>query len=140
MCDLLRKSSIEKIKGYKIVARKLKGKRYFSISMGFKYPLDGHIPIARKQRKICTDFSNQILSKGSSSYRKNMIGRTSAFLNLYDLSKSNHIKRWRKDFKNEYILVIVQVEISGDIMEGYYGSCKAVGGRHIRFIEEIQLG
>ena len=139
MCELMTVSAKEKIEGYKVVAKKLKGKRYFSIAMGFKYPLDGHIPIVRKQRRICGDFSDNIISSLSMAYRKNMIGRTSIFLDVDEiLTKDNTITRWKRGgILNGYKLAIVRVVVSGDIMEGYYGSCKVAAGRSIHFMEEV---
>ncbi len=137
MCNLLTNSVEEKIQGYKVVARKPRGKRYYSIAMGFKYPLDGHIPVVRRQRKICADFAEDITSKRAFGYRKSMIGRTSVFLSLDELSKSIQFRRWKSDFKNKYKLIIVRVVVSGDTMEGFYGKCKVAAGRYIHFMEEV---
>ena len=139
MCDLSKVSTEKKIKGFKIVARKPNGKRYYSIAIGFKYPLDGHIPVARDQHKICTRFRDGILSKNSELRRKNMLGRTTIFLDLEDARKDYnfHINKETEG----YILTIVYAEISIDIMEGYYNARdfypKVAAGRHIHFIEEV---
>jgi len=141
MCDLTAPVEI-KIEGYKIVAKKLKGKRYFSITIGFKYPLDGHIPIARKQHRICSNFVRDILSKTSRAYRENMTGRTAVFLSLVAASRGHHSLVLGGYVKKGYKLVIVRSEVSVDVMEGTYftgfGNCKVAAGRHINFIEEIE--
>ena len=139
MCNLLRASTKKKIQGYKVVARKLKGKRYYSIAMGFKYPLDGHIPIVRKQSRISSDFADNILTKESVGYKDNMVGRTAVFLEITVLLSGDgneRIRRWKSTLKKGYELVIVLVEISEDLMIGMYGKWGVVAGRHIRFIEE----
>jgi len=135
MCDLLYSSTKEKIKGYKIVAKKLKGKRYYSIAMGFKYPLDGHVPVARKQRLIYLDFTNNIISKTSLSYKENMVGRTAIFRNLTEALERYFF--WVCCVKEGYKLAIVRSEVSIDVMEGNYGSREVAAGRHIRFIKEL---
>ena len=138
MCELRTISSRVKIQGYKVVAKKPKGKRYYSIAMGFRYPLDGHIPIVRRQRKICGDFAEDITSKNAFGYRDNMVGRTSVFLRLNELSKSDQLKRWKeRGIRSGYKLIIVRVVVSGDTMEGYYGDCKIAAGRYIHFMEEV---
>ena len=138
MCDLLTKSAEEKIEGYKIVAKKLKGKRYFSIAMGFQYPLDGHIPIVKKQRRISKDFTD-ILSKTSGVYKDNMIGRTAVFLNFSEVHREFY--SLRDSIKEGYKLAIIRSEVSVDVMEGLYRSnsevCQIAAGRRIHFIEEL---
>ena len=142
MCELFRVSTKEKIEGYKIVVKKLKGERYFSPAMGFKYPLDGHVPVVRKQRRICSDFIGDIVSKISGPYREEMVGRTAIFLNPNDALE---VAR-RNDIKEGYRLVVVRVEVSEDVMLGTYltglisisKNCEVAAGRHIRFIKEIE--
>lgn len=137
MCDLSTTISEEKMIGYKVVAKRPNGKRYFSIAMGFKYPLDGHVPVVRKQHLICVDFVDDIISKMSVTYRKNMVGRTSIFLSLADVRR--RILSWRRYVKEGYKLVIVTAEVSVDVMVGLYGPCSysVAAGRHIRFIDEV---
>jgi len=141
MCNLLRVATKEKIKGYKIVAKKLKGKRYFSIAIGFKYPLDGHIPIARKQQRISLRFVKDIISKDSALHKEDMVGRTTIYLDASDAYQEiQHLRS--RGIKAGYRLVIVWAEVSIDLMEGTYGSSDSVdrdvvAGRHIRFIEEM---
>lgn len=134
MCDLSRPSAREKVGGFKIAARKPNGKRYFSISMGFKYPLDGHIPIAKKQNQIYTDFVTNIISKSNIAYRDHMVGRTTIFLYFHDAQ--NQYCYWKNRVREGYILVIVQSEVSVDVMLGSYGPHEVAAGRHIRFIGE----
>ena len=133
----------KKIEGYKIVAKKLKGKRYFSTAIGFKYPLDGHVPIARKQRRICSNFSRKILSKTSRGYKVNMIGRTAIFLSLVAASKGHYNIVQGGYVEKGYKLVIVRSEVSADVMKGTYfmglGECRVAAGRHIHFIEEVEV-
>jgi len=136
MCDLSKFSARETIRGFKIVARKLKGKRYFSVAMGFKYPLDGHIPVVKKQRRISSRFLTNIISELSSAYRKNMIGRTSIYTNLADLREDYSLVK-RCDTEKGYEVVITRVEITRDIMLGSYAGTRVAAGRHISFIEEV---
>jgi len=126
-----------KVKGYKVVAKKLRGKRYYSISMGFKYSLDGHVPVVRRQHRICSDFMGDIILKDSGPYREAMIGRTAIFLNHENASQVAQ----RRDVKSGYKLVVVQSEVSEDVMKGIYQShisnCEVAAGRRIRFIKEV---
>ena len=136
MCDLSKFSARETIRGFKIVARKLKGKRYFSVAMGFKYPLDGHIPVVKKQRRISSRFLSNIISELSSAYRKNMIGRTAIYINLADLREDYNLVKGC-DTEKGYEVVITRVEITRDIMLGSYTGARVAAGRHISFIEEV---
>jgi len=139
MCNLTT-STKRKLKGYKVVAKKWRGKRYYSIAMGFKYPLDGHVPVVRKQRRICSDFMSDITLENSGPYREEMIGRTAIFLNYEDAYRIAQ----RTDAKSGYRLIVVQSEVSEDVMTGTYlthviANCKVAAGRHIRFIKEMTL-
>ncbi len=143
MCKLKTVSVKEKVEGYKIVAKKLKGKRYFSIAMGFKYPLDGHIPVVRKQSKISYIFMDDIISKMSSAHEKDMTGRTSVYLR-YGAARERYRILMQRGSRPGYILVIVRAEVSEDVMEGFYGGNRIerheiAAGRHIRFIEEVDI-
>jgi len=142
MCELLTTSTEKKIEGFKIVARKPKGKRYFSIAMGFKYPLDGHIPIVRNQHRISLIFMDHITSKHSPAHRHHMLGRTSVYLNICDAWRRYHVLI-QSSVRRGYKLVVVRAEVSGNIMEGYYTGRnvmdrKVAAGRNIRFIEEYR--
>ena len=141
MCNLLTKSTEEKIEGFKIVAKKSKGKRYFSIAIGFRYPLDGHIPVIRKQHRICAKFLSDIISKSSKGYSTNMVGRTAVFLSFAEAAEECRYITRGDVIENGYRLVIVRSEVSVDVMEGTYLACgtvcKVAAGRHINFIEEI---
>ena len=136
MCDLLRVSTEEKIEGYKLVAKKLKGKRYFSLAMGFKYPRDGHIPIVKKQRRISSGFKSDIISERSVAYRRDMIGRTAIYIHRAAAREDYYYVKERVMEKG-YEVVMVRAEITGDIMEGLYAGCKVTAGRHIRFMGEV---
>ena len=143
MCKLETVSIREKVEGYKIVARKSKGKRYYSIAMGFKYPLDGHIPVIRKQSKICYIFMDDIISEMSSAHEKDMTGRTIVYLR-YSAALARYRVLMQRGSRSGYILVIVRAEVSEDVMEGFYGGYRVLrhevaAGRHIRFIEEIDV-
>jgi len=137
MCDLRTVYFGMKSKGFKIVVRKLKGKRYFSAAMGFKYPLDGHIPVVKWQRRISSGYKDDIIEKYSHSLRDDMIGRTAIFPNFIDVCIEYRYLRG-KNIEEGYVVVIVQVELSVDMMEGEYGGRKVVAGRHIRFIKEVE--
>ena len=150
MCKLTITSTQKKIEGYKIVAKKPRGKRYFSIAMGFKYPSDGHVPVARKQHRICSNFLSDILSKNSAGYQELIVGRTTVYLDLADVLNEHHhlIQRqekdniWGHDIREGYELVVVRAEVTIDIMKGFYTACgrdcAVAAGRHIRFIKEIE--
>ena len=139
MCERLSISTREKIEGYKIVAKKLKGKRYFSIAMGFKYPLDGHVPITKKQNPISSEFITNIISKDCLAYRDHMVGRTAVFLDFNEAY--GELRSLRGGIKEGYKLIIIRSEVSIDVMEGFYNSnlatCQIAAGRRIRFIEEL---
>lgn len=142
MCELSTTSTKEKVEGYKIVAKKLKGRiHFFSVTMGFKYPLDGHIPVARKQRKISPAFIDNIISEYSRAHRDSMVGRTAVYLNLNEAQREYRALIRRGDIKEGYKLVVVRSEVSRDVMEGTYLSsgkdCRVAAGRYIHFIEEI---
>lgn len=141
MCKLKTVSVREKVEGYKIVARKSKGKRYYSVAMGFKYPLDGHIPVVRKQSKISYIFMDDIISKMSSAHEKDMTGRTAVYL-LYSAARARYRVLMQRGSRPGYTLVIVWAEVSEDVMEGFYGGNGTVrnevaAGRHIHFIQEV---
>jgi len=138
MCDLRTVYPGKKIKGFKLVVRKLKGKRYFSIAMGFKYPLDGHIPVIRKQHRISSGFKGDILLKYSNALREDMMGRTAIFPNFEDVCSEYRYLR-KHNLEKGYIVVIVQVELSVDMMKGVYGGRKVIAGRHISFIGEVEV-
>jgi len=138
MCELYESVSRKKVKGYKIVAKKRGGKRYYSIAMGFKYPLDGHIPVVRNQRKISSGFRDGIILESSAARRKDMIGRTAIFPDLSDACGEYRYLQGR-NIEKGYKIVIVLVELSVDMMKGRYGGRKVVAGRYIRFIEEVQV-
>ena len=138
MCDLRTVYPGKKVEGYKIVVRKLKGKRYFSAAMGFKYPLDGHIPVVKMQRRISSGFKDNIIEKYSHVHRDDMIGRTAIFPNFADARSEYRYLRGR-NLEKGYIVVIVQVELSVDMMEGIYGNREVIAGRHIRFIKETEV-
>jgi len=138
MCDLRTVYFKEEVKGYKVVVRKIKGKRYFSAAMGFKYPLDGHIPVVRIQRLISSGFKDDILSSFSRALRKDMIGRTAIFPHFAD-ARSEYRYLQGRNIKEGYKVVIVLVSLSVDMMEGTYSSRRVIAGRHIRFIEEIDI-
>jgi len=137
MCCLSHSSTRKKIKGYKIVARKPKGKIYFSMAMGFKYPSDGHIPIVKKQRSIYLEMAKDLISEDSGAYKTEMIGRTSVFIYFRDAQVQCY--HWQNYVEKGYQLVVVQSEVSKDIMTGYYGVYKVAAGRHIHFIKEIKI-
>lgn len=137
MCELRTAYFGKKIKGFKIVVKKLKGKRYFSAAMGFKYPLDGHIPVVRWQRRISSGYKDNIIEKYSHALRDDMIGRTAIFPNFNGVYTEYRYLQG-KNIEEGYKIVVVQVELSVDMMEGVYGGRKVVAGRHIRFIKEVE--
>jgi len=138
MCDLRTVSDKQNIEGYKVVARKSKGKRYYSVAMGFKYPLDGHIPAVRRQQRISSGYKDEILEKYSAAYRKDMIGRTAIFLSLADVREEYKYLSWR-NLERGYKMIAIRVVVSQDIMEGVYGGRRVVAGRHIHFMEEVDI-
>jgi len=136
MCNLSGFTARKKIQGYKIVAKKLKGKVYFSIAMGFKYPSDGHIPVVKKQRSIYLEMAKDIILKSSGAYKYLMEGRTAIYIHLSDARTQCY--HWKNYLKKGYKLVIVLSEVSKDVMIGSYGGSDVAAGRHIHFIEEVR--
>jgi len=136
MCDLRNVCSETKVEGYKVVVRKLKGRRYFSAAMGFRYPLDGHVPIVRRQRRISSGFKDDIILELSNALRKDMIGRTAMFPS-FDDARGEYCYLRKRDIEKGYKVVVVRVILSVDMMEGVYCGCRVIAGRHIRFIYEV---
>ena len=145
MCKLVEQLRRKYFIGYKVVARFPKGKRYYSVAMGFRYPKDGKIPVITKQRRLSCYFDNNILDRSdfNPNFSEGMIGRTAVFDNAsgaFSLlcNLTSYLTKYTK-CSTKMVFVIVKAKISGSLMRGTYGSqIYVVAGRKIEFLEEIK--
>ncbi len=120
---------------FKVVAKKLKGTRYYSIAMGFMYPKKaGRIPKVKVQHRIGTYFDENILRKRSRAYADRMESRTAGFVNKKDadhtVSGMTHY-----DSVHGYDVLVVKARLTNELMSGRYGDHPVIAGRHIEFLE-----
>jgi len=149
MCRLTRELNEKKAFGYKVVFVDSEDRKW-SPAMGFCYEdlEGGKIPIIRKQIRLTTVFTDNILLYRSNGYEPLMVGRTSAFEKLRDavmLRRDIHEREFsikidgqEKSTLHEFTPVIFRVELSEDLMIGTYGQANVVAGRRIRFLEKIE--
>ena len=77
--------------------------------------------------------SCEILDPSNIAFKQNMVGRTCIFLDKFEALKQ--LKEWRQ-FCNKK-LVLVRMELAGDLMIGNYGCYQhVIGGKNIVFIHE----
>lgn len=114
---------------YKIVAQRPKGKRYYSIAMGFKYPKKGLVPRIKVQH--CLGYFIQwLLDQGLMYYKKDMVGRTAGFVNKRDAYLEKpcmHIL--------SYNTFVIKVKLTQDLMKGTYAEKKVIAGRHMEILD-----
>ncbi len=134
MCKLEEYLNNEKERyGYKVVAKK--GNKYYSLAMGFCYNDHKNIPEIKVQKRLSTQFSDDILKHNSYGFEPNMIGRTAIFQYLYDARK---VYREACCYvRDGYEVVIVLAVVSVDLMSGSYGIDRVIGGKKIKFYGEI---
>ena len=141
MCELTEKYKGKTFTGYKVVARLglEDDKNLYSIAMGTKYPNDGIIQKAITQNRMMPYFNSDIL-KDPCTFRKNMVGRTAAFRDLYAADElKNKINGHGTFAPNQEINTEVwKVRLSKSLMEGTYNHQEIVAGRHIKFLIKIE--
>lgn len=117
---------------YKVVAKRPKGRRLYSIAMGFAYPtIKGNIPKIKVQHGIGNHFDSDILrNKGHRAYTEEMVGRTAGFVKraealdlMYDIGPIAG-----------YDVLIKKAKLTIDLMKGEYAG-HVIAGRHIEFLE-----
>ena len=120
---------------YKIVAKKPRGTRYYSVAMGFIYPKRGNILVVRVQHCIAV-FDRNILGKRSAGYNEKMIGRTAGFIKKSDAEKErDDWYRWASTFDKSFVFYIKKAKLTNGLMSGSYGDFPVIAGRHIEFLE-----
>ena len=135
MCDNLKLIPDESAIVYKVVAKKPKEKRYYSIAMGFKYPeVAGKIPEVKTQR--CLEFFNtNILDRGSPAYNPHMVGRTAGFVSRRNAEcfaiKVDHFGGKSKIYE----IIVIKAKLTDGLMSGVYTSHPVVAGKHIKWLE-----
>lgn len=136
MCILRRNSKRKKVIGYKVVL-KIRNGKYKSLAMGFTYPKEGFISIPEKQKRLSTYFINNILTD-CNAYVKGMLGKTSVYILLKaarDL-QDNIIFMTRRDSIKDKI-VVIKIELTKQLVNGYYDQYHIVVGKHMKFIKEM---
>lgn len=138
MCNLIKKSEKEEFIGYKVVAKK--GKKYYSIALGFEYKQPKHVfnGIRTKQKAIITCWA-KILNPMSDFFSDAMVGRTAAIASFKKTMAWKNTLRFDL-LKRGYDLVIVKVKLTGDLMEGNYEfpNFEVVAGRTMEILEEVR--
>lgn len=145
MCELNKNITNKKVKGYKIVAKKISTGEYYSLAFGFKYT-NKPIPICKKQ-KVIGGFHSEILEI---NFCPNMKGRTAIFtilndaLTLWNILFDNcYISKNPKVDPCKYQYCLVEAEISKDLMEGTYfvspnnTEARVIAGRNLNIIQEF---
>ncbi len=118
---------------FKVVGKKPKGTRYYSIAMGFMYPKKaGNIRKVKVQRRVGTYFDDNILHSGA--HEDSMEGRTAGFVNRKD---ADHMVSEMKhyDFVSGYDVFVVEAKLTDELMSGKYGDAPVIAGRHIEWLE-----
>ncbi len=133
MCKLTKTKNDGMACGYKVVAKK--DGKYYSLAMGFCYNDHKSIPTVTEQKRISTQFTDDILQVNSYAFEANMVGRTAIFGYLRDAI--DIYKEACMYSKETYSVVIVRARIYDDLMSGEYGLSKVVGGKRIEFDDEI---
>lgn len=118
---------------YKVVARKLKGKRYYSIAMGCIYPQKGKVPIVKIQHKLGY-FLNDLLTNRS-IFTSHMTGRTAGFTLLEDAKILANNIRNSANWASNHKILIVKAKLTEALMFGTYDVSPVIAGRHIEFLE-----
>ena len=114
--------------------------------MGFEYPENGIVPIVTIQKRMNPYFVNYILKNNfcggdlekefvQSPYEEKMLGRTAAFKwwKKADELYNDILTVSRNDM--DYIVVVVKVKLTQDLLYGSYQGTEVVAGKHIEFLE-----
>ena len=134
MCTKLKRLEQKSAIVYKIVARKLRGTRYYSVAMGFRYPKKaGKIPRIEVQNRLGSYFNSDILHIGSCGYKVKMVGKTAGFLRQEDAESL--AKGIRHDIYSGYRVIVVKSKLTDGLMSGEYGPGPVIAGKHIEFLE-----
>ena len=138
MCENLKPYDEPSFTGYKLVAKKEGDDGYYSLAMGFKYPIyPKSIPKVKKQKRISPYFASNILEKSAWAFRKEMQGRTAVFVNKESAKTELGIFYPPFCLLSGYCTKIVKATISDGLMKGEYGEAEIIAGRKIKFHEEI---
>jgi len=142
MCDLIKTYSKKTFTGYKIVARKKRTKKLYSIATGIEYPQDGKITVPEKQHRITSHFCDNILESTFAGFREEMVGRTAAFVCFIDAKcMFSIIDRQTKEeefVRKNYAIELWRICLSSALMQGEYGRDPVVAGRHIKFLKKMR--
>ena len=131
MCNDLQPIKDEEAIIFKIVARKKKGTRYYSIAMGFAYPKRGRIPKIKVQHRIGDHFAEDILKPRSFGHARRMFGRTAGFTCKQRAEKvAQRIGRIEG-----YFVRVVKAKVTDGLMSGRYSNSDVIAGCHIEFLE-----
>jgi hypothetical protein len=136
MCNNLKKIEATKATVYKVVAMKPKGKRFYSVAMGFVYPkIKGNIPKIKVQHRITKNFSEGILSRLDiySGYNPDMIGRTAGFLILLNAETTARYLQ-NNISKEKYIILVKTAILTKELMSGTYDKKSVIAGKHIEWV------
>ena len=134
MCKNLQPIDDKEAIVYKIVAKKKRGTRYYSIAMGFMYPkIAGRIPKIKVQHRIGEYFSRYILDKeAGEGYVGKMVGKTAGFINREDAEKR---AGWLRDAIKTHDILIITAKLTDGLMSGNYGVKSIIAGKHIEFLD-----
>lgn len=143
MCYLSSRPYFEKeFIGYKIVAKNKKTGKYYSIAIGFPYRNGAKMIERKRQKKLCNYFSSKILERyRAKGFEENMVGRTSAFVDL-SACHSFYISIMIGQDNNipssmNFVTVIVKVKITEGLLSGTYGNASVVAGRRLTILNEV---
>ena len=139
MCDLTRMLLQTEAIVYKLAA--IHRGRYYSVAMGFRYPVKGKVPIPKKQERITSNWMSNILQ--SSLFRESMVGRTAGYIELGDAKRA--LARIQDGFfdhhwEDKYTIVIVKVCLKQGLMVGtYYDHGNVIAGKYIESMKEVMI-
>ena len=136
MCNLTKHLKDERVFGYKVVAKK--DYKYYAIAMGFEYKQPS-MTFSKDdrlvQKSLSPYFRDFILNTKKRAFKENMVGRTAAFFDVEEAAYLKHGVCYSCSMS--YKVVIVMVELSNDIMEGFYGTGIVYAGRTIKILNEV---
>jgi len=134
MCQLIRKLK-EAQYGYKVVAEK--DGKYYSPATGIRYHSGKKVKIPKKQLRISTYFSPNILNPNpifNGGFSKRMKGRTSILVveeEAWILAETISY-----EVRKGYRIIVVHVRVRKNVMGGFYGLKEIYAGEIIDFIEK----
>jgi hypothetical protein len=136
MCKLINKLNREAFIGWKVIS--IKDGKLFSPATGCQYPMNGDVPIVRKQKRTCSFFISNLLRKDQ-YYSKEMVGRTAVFKRKKDaiilLDNIVCASNIYDGFSRFYKYMVVKAKVSKDLMSGKYGyNSHTIAGKHVEFM------